>query len=58
MNSIAKIWWVIDVMSLIKGFGSATLGNKYPKNLIGYFEKIDPIIPEIGITIMHVYKRV
>ena len=37
--------------------GSANLGNWNPKSFMGYFEKIEPTIPETGMIIMHIYKK-
>ena len=37
--------------------GSAILGREIPKNFMGYFEKIDPMIPVTGITAIHKYNK-
>lgn len=46
-----------EANALSNSSGSKTRGNLKPKNTIGYLEKKDPTKPEIGITIMHRYKR-
>ena len=57
MKATAKYWCKSDVSDFIASLGSASLGNGVPKKLMGYFENIEPMIPETGITIMQTYKK-